>query len=203
MRSLMLAAVAAVALTGSAQASVIPVLSSVTPDGADFKFSYDGQLAPDQGVTKGDQLVIVDFNGYVTGSIHSSLPDVTASISNTLPAGLLLNPGFTDNPSMPDLVFTYTGPDFQTSGGPFPKIIDFSGLSADSIFGDMHVGSFSAVAVRNNGVDGSPTYNVGEVMVPDPPGVPEPASWALMILGFLGLGTALRMGRARSLGVAA
>jgi hypothetical protein len=196
MRSLMVAGVAALAFMGTAHASVIPVLDSVTPDGAYFKFAYDGVLAPDQGVTAGSQLVIVDFNGYVPGTIHSSLADVTASISNTLPAGLLLDPAFTDNPTMPDLVFTYTGPDFQTTGGPFPDLTHFSGLSADSTFGDMHAGTFSAVAVRNSGSpQGTPTYNVGQVMVPDPPAVPEPASWALMIMGFLGLGTALRLRR--------
>jgi hypothetical protein len=197
MRRILLTATAVFALAQTAHASIIPVLDSVTPDGANFKFNYDGQLAPDQGVTNGSQLVIVDFAGYVNGSIHASLPNVTTSISNTLPAGLLLDPNFTDDASIPDLVFTYTGPDFQTSGGPFPSIIHFAGLSADSIFGDTHAGTFSAVAVRNTGEPQStPTYNVGQVLVPDAPtGMPEPASWALMILGFLGLGTTLRMRR--------
>lgn len=193
MRSHLLAAIAVIVFSGSASASVIPTLNSVVPDGSDFKFSYTGQLAPDQGVVSGDQLVIVDFNGYVAGSVHSSLPDVTASVSNTLPAGLLLDPGFTDNPSIPDLVFTYTGPNFQTGGGPFPAIFNFSGLSAESIFGTSTIGSFSASAVTNVGATaGMPTFNVGEVGIP---AVPEPASWALMLTGFFGIGVIVRRKR--------
>ncbi len=210
MRSLIMAGVAALALTGTAQASVIPVLNGVTPDGSNFKFEYDGQLAADQGVANGSQLVIVDFAGYVDGSVHSTLADVTASVSNTLPAGLLLDPSFTDNPLIPDLVFTYTGPDFHTTGGPFTSgpdggIIHFAGLTADSIFGGTAIGTFSAAAIRNTGsanTQGTVTYNVGEVSVPLS-AVPEPATWALMIMGFLSLGTALRLGRSRGPGMAA
>jgi len=206
MKSLVLAAVAALALSGTAHASIIPVLDSVTPDGSDFKFSYDGQLSGDQGVKDGSQLVIVDFAGYVTGSAHASVPDITATISSTLPAGMLLPSGVTDNPSIPDLIFTYTGPDFHTSGGPFPNFTNFNLLSADSTFSGMATGHFSAVAVKNeDGLAGTLTFNTGDVRVPGAitAAVPEPASWALMILGFLGLGTALRLGRSRSAGVAA
>ena len=190
------AAIAVAAFLSSvAQASVIPVLDSITPDGSDFLFSYDGQLAPDQGVMAGDQLVIVDFAGYVAGSVHSTLPNVTASISNTMPAGLLLDPGFTDNPLIPDLVFTYSGPPVDVSGGPFPSIIDFSGLTAESTFGLQTTGSFSASAVKNEGAQtGTPTFNVGQVGVPVS-AVPEPASWAMMLVGFFGLGFIMRSSR--------
>jgi hypothetical protein len=181
--------------SGAAQASVIPTEMGITPDGSFFKFTYDGQLATDQGVTAGDKLVIIDFAGYVAGSVGTTLPNVTASTSATLPAGMLLDPGFTDNPSIPDLVFTYTGPDYRTSGGPYPTQTDFAGLYADSIYNAFTTGSFSAVAVKNNGVEtGSTTYNVGEVAVPTSP-VPEPAAWVMMLLGFFGLGFAMRTAR--------
>jgi hypothetical protein len=197
---------AAIALTmsfaGAAQASVIPVLDSVTADGSDFLYSYDGQLAPDQGIIAGDQLVILDFAGYVPGSVHSSLADFTASVSYTLPAGMLLDPGFTDNPAIPDLVFTYTGPAFDTSGGPFPSQVDFMGLSAESTNSQQATGSFSAVAVKNDGVQtGTTTYNVGEVSIPDPPGVPEPSIWAMLLTGFFGVGYMMR-GKRKMLGAA-
>jgi hypothetical protein len=201
MKALALAAVAAIALTSSAQASVIPFLDSVGVDGSNFKFSYTGQLAPDQGVTNGSELVIVDFAGYVPGTVFSSLANVSASVSNTLPSGLLLNPGFTDNPTIPDLVFTYTGPDFHTSGGPFPAITNFGGLSADSTFGKMGVGSFSAMAVTNVGaLSGTDAFNVGQVNVPSD--VPEPATWAMMLIGFFGLGAMLRQRKTRTLALA-
>jgi hypothetical protein len=200
------AAVIAVAafLSGGARASVIPVLDSVTPDGSDFLFSYDGQLAPDQGVIAGDQLVILDFAGYVPGSVQSSLPDVTASVSYTLPAGMLLDPGFTDNPAIPDLVFTYNGPPVDTSGGPYPSQIDFSGLSAESIYSQQVSGSFSAVAVKNSGAQtGTTTYNVGQVGVPLATAVPEPALWAMMITGFFGVGFIMRGSRKERTGAPA
>jgi len=191
MKPVALAAVAAIALTSSAQASVIPFLDNVTADGSNFKFSYTGQLSPDEGVMNGSQLVIVDFAGYVPGTVFSTLANVTASVSNTLPSGLLLNPGFTDSSTIPDLVFTYTGPNFQTSGGPFPAIVNFSGLGADSTLGGNVAGSFSTMAVRNVGsLAGTADFNVGQVNVPS--AVPEPASWALMLVGFSGLGLALR-----------
>ena len=191
MRSAMFAAVAAIALTSSAQASVIPFLNNVTADGSNFKFSYTGQLSPDEGVMNGSKLVIVDFAGYVPGTVFSTLANVSASVSNTLPTGLLINPGFTDNPTIPDLVFTYTGPNFQTSGGPFPAITNFSGLGADSTLGGNVAGSFSVMAVRNVGsLAGTADFNVGEVNVPS--AIPEPATWAMMLTGFFGLGLALR-----------
>jgi hypothetical protein len=197
------AATLAVMMSGAAQASVIPVLDSVTADGSNWKFSYDGQLAPDQGVTFGNKLVIVDFTGYVTGSVGTSLANVSASVSNTLPAGMLLDPGFTDNPTIPDLVFTYTGPDYRTSGGPYPSQTDFTGLFADSIFRTITTGSFSAVAVKNSGSEtGTTTYNVGEVAVPLASGVPEPGAWAMMLAGFFGIGFVLR-GSRKALGAAA
>lgn len=194
MKALLWAAAAALVVGGTAGASVIPTLQSVTPSGPDYLFSYQGQLAPDQGVKSGDELVIVDFNGYVPGSVDSTLADVTASISNTLPAGLLLPPGVTDNPSIPDLVFTYIGPDFQTSGGPFGSDTNFNGLSAKSIYGNSALGSFSADAVKNDGPEtGTTTYNVGSVGVPS--AVPEPASWAMMLFGIGLIGAGLRTSR--------
>jgi hypothetical protein len=198
-----LAASAAIALAamlpgGAALASVIPVESGIAPDGSFFKFTYDGQLAPDQGVRAGDKLVIIDFAGYVAGSVGTSLPNVTASTSLTLPAGMLLNPGFTDNPNIPDLVFTYTGPDFQTTGGPYPAQVDFSGLYADSIYKSYTTGSFSAEAVKNDGpLAGTDAYNVGQVAVPTSP-VPEPAAWAMMLAGMFSVGFAMRSARKAS-----
>lgn len=195
MKSIVMGAVAVVALSSAAHASVIPLLNGIAPDGADFKFSYTGQLSADQGVTVGDKLVILDFAGYVPGSVHSSLPNVSASVSNTLPTGLLLPPDYTDNSSIPDLVFTYNGPDYQTTGGPYPSITNFAGLSADSIYGAKASGYFSAEAVKNDGpASGTAAFNLGKV---DIPAVPEPATWALLILGFGMIGTMLRTARQR------
>lgn len=202
MKSLALAAMAAIALTVPAQAAhIMTNLDTVTADGSNFKFTYSGSLTPDLGVVSGDQLVIVDFAGYVPGSISSTIPDVTASISNTLPSGLILQSGFTDNAAIPDLVFTYTGADFRASGGPFPPLLHFSGLSADSTFGFTTTGSFSASAVKNVGANtGDADLESGRVGVPS--ALPEPASWAMMLIGFFGLGAMLRRRKIKVLAIA-
>mgnify|MGYP001555642330 CR=1 FL=1 len=197
MKTALFAAAAAFALSTAAHASVIPVLDSVTADGSDYLYSYTGQLAADQGVTAGDQLAIIDFQGYVDGSVSSSLPYVTASVVDTLPSGLLAPPGTVDNPLIPDLLFTYNGPDYQTTGGPYSAITYFSGLSAESTFGTTKLGYFSAEAVKNDGVEaGTAAYNVGSVGVPT--AVPEPATWAMMLFGFFGIGAVARRRQAKT-----
>jgi hypothetical protein len=192
-KAILFAAAAALILAGTASASVIPVLLSDTPDGSDFLFSYEAQLAPDQGLTKGDQVVVIDFMGYVPGSVASSNSDWTASVSNTLPAGLLTPPAG-DSASIPDLVFTYDGPDFDTTGGPFVSDTNYLGLTAVSMFGGVAGTDFSADAVKNNGDEvGTTVFDVGMVGAPAP--VTEPASWAMILSGLGAIGGGLRLSR--------
>ena len=88
-------------------------------------------------------------------------------------------------------MFTYNGPDFHTSGGPYTDIT-LDGLTAVTTFGGVGVDGFSSRAIKNSGLGtvGTDAFNNGAVGVPM--GVPEPASWALMILGFGGIGATLR-----------
>ncbi|MBS0360390.1 MAG: PEPxxWA-CTERM sorting domain-containing protein [Proteobacteria bacterium] len=196
MKKIILTAVAAAALSaGCAHASIIPVLANITNDGdGTYTFSYTGTLAADQGVTKGSELVIFDFAGYVPGSIQVPTPDISASIQDS--SSLALPPGMVDNPNIPNLVFTWEGPDFNTVGAASADI-PFSGLSAKSTLSGEQMGAFSALAVKNSGAQaGTLTLNQGYVSVPA--GVPEPMSWSLMILGFGGLGATLRANRRRT-----
>lgn len=195
MKKLLFLASAAFAIATAANASVIPVLDSVTPVGSEFEFSYAGTLAGDQGLVPGSELVIFDFRGYVVGSISPGIygPDLVAFTELT---SLLPPPaGEDDDPLIPNLVFLWVGAPFQAAGGPFPDT-DFAGLTARSIFGGVGVDGFSARTVTNNGAaTGKPASNSGFVGVPRDIVVPEPASWALMIVGFAGLGAALRSRR--------
>jgi hypothetical protein len=185
---------AVLAVSTASQASIIPTLTGITPVGSDFQFSYQGYLAGDQGLVSGDQLDIFNFAGYVPGTVASPYPTVIASATTGNPSGLILPPGFVINPADATLVFTYTGPDYNTSGGPYAVTL-FNGLSAESIYGtSTGFGAFSAVAEKNTGPDtGTTTYNTGYEDVPTP--VPEPAIWALMLLGAGLSGATLRSRR--------
>ena len=185
MKKWLLAAAAAVAMVAPAQAGVI-TLQSLTPNGPnDFTFTYQGTLGPDEGVRAGDRLIIYDFAGYIDGSIFSEIANVNATVEFTSPGGIV-TPGFDDDPNIVNLVFTYTGPDFQASGGPFPPF-NFDGLGARSTFGTFHDDAFFGLSTKNNpdgipGGTGTPIFSLGSVTVPA--AIPEPATWALMLGGF-------------------
>lgn len=195
MKKWVLAAAAAVGLAGSANAAVI-TLQGVTNNGPNNRtWTYQGTLGPDEGVRSGDRLVIFDFGGYIPGSIFTPSANLvgTTEFTSTDP----VTPGFNDDPNIINLVFTYIGPDFRNSGGPFPPL-DFNGLGARSTFSFGGADAFFTLTTKNNpdGVPGgsnTPVFTLGNVTVPN--AVPEPASWALMLGGFglLGLTTRRRV----------
>jgi len=194
LKNVLLAAAAALALSTGAHAAIIPVLDTVTLVGSDYEFSYSGTLAGDQGLVEGSTLVIFDFLGYVDGSISAGIysGDVDAYTENT--SLLLPPPGQDDDPLIVNLVFRWTGAPFNASGGPFGDV-SFAGLTARSIYSGVAIDGFSAQAVVNNGAaTGLAAFNSGEVGVPAAL-VPEPASWAMLILGFGGVGAMMRARR--------
>ena len=192
------AATAMLAISTVGHASIIPALTSVTPDGTNFQWLYNGYLSGDQGLTAAgphpSELVILDFAGYVPGSITNGGYATVSAFVELVTPGIILAPGVTDNPTVENLVFRYIGPDYQVSGGPY-TITNFSGIGADSIYSRLVLGAFSAVAVKNVGPPpggaGTTAYNTGSANVPGP-GVPEPASWALMLIGLGGIGWVAR-----------
>lgn len=188
MRKWILAATAAIGLTGSAQAAVI-TLQGTTDNGTDYTWNYQGSLGPDEGVNTGDRLIIYDFGGYVDGSIFANTPNIATSVEFTSPGGLV-TPGFTDNPDLVNLVFTYTGPGFHNAGGPFDPF-NFDGLGAKSTFGDSTRSAFFTLTTKNNSGAGTPVFTLGSVATPFA-AVPEPTSWALMLSGFGLLGLNMR-----------
>lgn len=197
MKKLLLAAGALLSLSTAAQASVTPVLDTVTLVGADYEFSYSGTLSGDTGIIADDLLIIFDFEGYVAGSVSSGIyaADVLAYTENT---SALAPIGYDDDPTVANLVFKWIGAPFNASGGPFADV-SFAGLTARSTFSGVRLDGYSARTTINNGAaTGQPEFNFGGVGVPDSGGggntVPEPGAWALMILGF-GLSGAMLRGR--------
>lgn len=161
-------------------------------NGTDYVFTYGGTLAPTEGVWEGSKLVILDFAGYVEGSIFSPYADL-AAVAELTTSGIVLGPDIVDDPSLYNLVFTYTGGAFQTTPAPDDAPyapIDFTGLIAHSTFGGGGLGSFGTVTVKNEGdAEGTLVFSLGSVGVP---AVPEPATWGLMLIGFAAVGAAAR-----------
>jgi hypothetical protein len=195
MKRLLLTASAAFALAATgASAAVIPVLDTVTAVGPDFEFSYSGTLSGDTGLVEGDLLIIYDFAGYVDGSVSAGIyaADVDASTELTSAFAPI---GFIDDPTLVNLVFRWTNGPFNATGGPFADV-DFAGLTARSIYSNTTLDGYVALTTINNGAaTGQKDFNAGAVGVPLAVAVPEPATWAMLILGFGGVGATMRLQR--------
>jgi hypothetical protein len=195
LKKLLLAAAALLGVSTAAQGAVIPVLDTVTLVGTDYEFSYSGTLAGDVGLVEDDVLIIYDFAGYVAGSISAGIyaADVDASTELTSAFAPI---GFLDDPLLVNLVFRWKGAPFNAIGGPFSDV-DFAGLTARSIYSSTTLDGFVGLTTINNGAaTGQKDFNAGAVAVPEAVIVPEPATWALMIMGF-GLAGATLRGRRR------
>jgi hypothetical protein len=185
------AAAASLGLGGAAHANITPVLLSINSEGADFRYTYQVTLDSDQGLRSGSKISIFDFAGFA-GGLTTSTPAFVAGTELVSPG--LTNPNFTDDASILNLTMTWADGDFHTTGGPFPET-NFT-LSALSHFRSTTFDGYSSTAVKNNGdAVGQITNNTGPISVPLLSAVPEPASWALMIMGFGGVGSLLRKRR--------
>ena len=164
-------------------------LGSPTADGANYKYTYQVTLSGDEGVHSGSFLNIVDFAGYVPGSVMApgGFPAVVSVSSPGTGPGSIFT-GFSDSAAIPDLVLTYNGPTMEPTGTDFVAT-----FSVDSTFSTFGAGSYTAQATKL--VLGNPVAqtdaNQGPVLVPTG-SVPEPATWALMLSGFGMAGGALR-----------
>jgi hypothetical protein len=185
---------------GAAQATLIPTLDSVAPNGSNFLWTYDFALAFDQNATggpaqsvnpvtlaaaTGDFLTIYDFRGFVSGTCFApgGWTCQTQAIGFTpdtqIPA---------DSAGLTNLSFTRTG---TTLAGPIPDLGDFG---AQSLFDTTVAGTFTSRGTRNEGpLVGTKIDSVGQVAIPSP--VPEPATLLLLGSTMAGLGVVLRRQR--------
>ena len=168
------------ALAGaSAQAGLLPVSVSVTPEAGKFRWTYAIVLPTDSQLQTGNYFTIYDFKGLVPDSAvaPAGWEFTTRNVGPTPP---LVEP--VDDPDQPNLSFMYTGETIaagQTGLGNFMAVSEFSD-EARSFF----------TATTNRTSDGQIDTNITPVRVPVPGGgngggvtVPEPASLALAALG--------------------
>jgi hypothetical protein len=174
------AAVAAVAVCGSsAQAGIIPVSVTVTPESGNFRWTYAVVLPTDMKLQSGNYFTIYDFGGLVPGTIQA--PDGWSfSVSNSTKPPVGLKPS--DNPNVPDITFTYHG-DTIPSGQ-----VGLGNFWAVSTIGKSAVTEFTAQNPQFS--TGNIDRNIVETIAPavpgdvgPPPPVPEPATLALAALG--------------------
>ena len=199
MKRFALSGALACALATAAHATIIANLDSVTPSGSNFDFNYSATLAPDERLDpaqtavapcpgssspcnpSGTFFTIYDIPGFVgviavpTNWVDSTqLTGVTPSLQN----------GFTDDPALMNVTFSYTGPvahgDTLTS--------PFTGFVIESTDGGMNTnGVFTSQATKDAGLSaGNTDQAIGPVTVPAAdPTVPEPPTTLLTGFGLI------------------
>ena len=181
----------ALALYGSASARADIIVSnqSITPNGSNFTWTYDVNLTNDETIQNGNFFTIYDFNGYVPGSSFQPAGWVFSS-ANTGVTPPRVTPK--DNPSIPNLTWTYNG---GSSIGPGP--VDLGLFGADSTSGRSALGTFATEATKyapGKPGNGKPVDNVGSTGVPigTQNVIPEADSLLLLLPGLIPLGILLR-----------
>jgi len=172
---------------GPVRADILPSAGTptVTPSGTGtFLWTYNTFVTNAQEVVTGDFFRIYDFDGFV--AVNSNPINWTPSVALvngpvTTPTGIVLP---TDNPTSPNITFTYSGPTIL--GGPTP----LGAFVLESIYGGPGVikafvgeGTDQGTGLQN----GNLTNTLGPQTVT---AVPEPGMIAtgLMMFGGLGLG---------------
>ena len=170
-------------LATPARAALIPVLVTVAPDTGGFRWTYSVKSTSDVQVNTGDFFTVYDFAGLVPGSVQAP-----TGWSSATPLVGLTPPQIaaTDDPTIPNLSFTYGGP------GPLVGPLALGDFSAVSASGSPVDGEFTSATHRM--IDGRPERNITptEVPVPSPgggtpPTTPEPGTLALAGAGLAGL----------------
>jgi len=178
---------AAIGSLAAPAGAVTVVLDGTAADPLGTRFIYGGTYAVDpqtnqtfESMIPGSRFIIFDFAGYVAGTITSGNANMAPSIEMTS-TGLLLPPGFVDDPTVPNLVFTWIGPAFTP-----PPDYAFTGYSAVSIYPGVDGDATVFSSLDQNVANGTPLYMQGHIAGPVAlaTAIPEPTTWAMMVLGF-------------------
>jgi hypothetical protein len=176
------AAAVLAAATGPAQAEIIPATVTTAPDGGYVRWTYSVVLPTDMKLQSGNYFTIYDITGLVPGTIQAP-PNWTATtaLTTTPPAGLHPH----DDPTLPDVTFTYNGPVIPTgqvglgnfwfdSTSGFSTSVDFTAQNPQASTGNIDRNIVSTVG---------PAQHEGFA-------TPEPTTMALAGLGLPLVGAA-------------
>lgn len=190
----LMTAAAALAVAGTAQAAV-PIPTIVTASG-----SYLGNLA-----NINDGIFPADGTNYQIGTVYNFSGNTVFTFTFDGPqtvAGFKLNVDHNDHYT----VILWNGA--ASAGG---AVYSSDGIissgtetfASDPSYGGRYVPRlafppFTATHATIQASGGDSYYGIGEVQfyapAASPSGVPEPATWGMMLLGFAGLGGAMRRG---------
>lgn len=154
---------------------------------ATFLFTFDSPTADATGTLTTQDVPQAGGGFLITGL--SGTADGFGSITLVPPGGFAGNDNllFIGSPQL----LSFSGFSF-TNGDEFGNIFFSSGLDADVLFG---------LTDGASGVLGIGTFSITPVVDPGVPAVPEPGTWALMLLGFGFVGAAMRRQRRASVTV--
>ena len=171
--------------TQAARADIIPNEQSITPSVNGFTWTYNAAVTNDETLQTNNFFTIYDFNGYVAGT---NFQPANWTFSSALVGKTPSNTTPTDNPKIPNLTWTYSGPTL----GPGP--LDLGLFGADSTTANYKVGFFGAEGTKyapGKPGDGLPVDNVGFTGVPAGT-IPESSSILMLLPGLAPLGMVLR-----------
>jgi hypothetical protein len=158
-KALILGLIVSIATIFVTYADIIPTLSSVTGSSPNFRWNYSANVTLDQAVNHSDFFTIYDFSS-IKPTITSQPTGWTFSTSLVGPTPSLVIP--TDNPSLWNLTWTYTG---TTTISGAAALGIFSAVTSTN---QLQAGQFTAEATRNNDPTDTKIQNIGQVSVPVP-----------------------------------
>jgi len=163
------------AVTAAAHAGLIPNKVSVTPDGSNFRWTYNVVVTSDVYVQPRDYFTIYDFAGPTAAAPTAPTPDWAVSTQNVGVTPDKTNPQ--DDPNIPNYTFTYNGQN---------RIIGSAGLGNFTLISPFSLSSLSDFTSATHRQDNDKSENnitstVTPVATQPPPSEnsPEPATLAL------------------------
>jgi len=177
-------------VTPTARAGLLPTLTLNPPmsDGmGNFIYNYNVQLPSHFQVKSGDSFTIYDFQGYVDGSATVPFAGWSATVTTDTPPVGLSHSDVTDDPTVPDIRYTYTGPTIVGE-----QFMVFTATSTSGIVWNPPdtIKNVASAIHNQSGGQANEVTNTDVPMVKNNPNpqAPEPATLAMLGIGMPLLG---------------